>query len=148
MSVEKSDEPIEEEQREYSSPACLMHEFEREASAAPITIYHNPACSKSRETLALIRASGIEPRIVKYLETPPTEADLLAIVHRLGIAPAELVRRGEALFREKYASQTLTDMQWLEAMAANPILIERPIVVRGSAAVLGRPPENVRRLLG
>ena len=111
------------------------------------TLYHNPSCSKSRETLALIRASGIEPRIIEYLKTPPSEAELTAIVKKLGIAPVALVRKGESVFREKYSGKTLSDAEWIKAMAAEPILIERPILVRGSAAAIGRPPENVRPLL-
>jgi len=112
-----------------------------------LTIYHNPRRSKSRATLALLEASGVPLRIVPYLEDPPGVAELRAIVARLGIRPAELVRRGEAVFREQYAGRDLDDEAWLAAMAANPVLIERPIVVGEKAAVIGRPPENVRRLL-
>lgn len=112
-----------------------------------VTIYHNPACSKSRETLALIRASGITPRIVEYLKTPPSEVELSAIVHKLGMAPAELVRTNETVFREKYSGRTLNDQQWIQALASDPILLQRPIVVRGDDAVIGRPPENAKRLL-
>lgn len=112
-----------------------------------LTIYHNPACSKSRETLALLRSRGHEPRIVEYLKTPPTEAELSAIVRKLGIEPLRLVRRNEQVFKDKYAGKTLDDKQWIKAMVANPILIERPIVVRGSAAAIGRPPQNVESLL-
>jgi arsenate reductase (glutaredoxin) len=112
-----------------------------------LTIYHNPACTKSRETLALIRSRGHEPRVVEYLKTPPSAAELSAIVHKLGIKPLELVRRNEQVFKDKYAGKTLADQQWIEAMVANPILIQRPIVVRGDAAAIGRPPEDVERLL-
>lgn len=112
-----------------------------------LTIYHNPRCSKSRATLELLQASGAALRIVHYLEAPPEVAELKAIVDKLGIRPGELVRRGETLFRERYAGRELDDAGWLEAMAANPILIERPIVVGDTAAVIGRPPENVRQLL-
>ena len=124
-----------------------MHEFEQPMTADTLTIYHNPACSKSRETLALIRASGVDPRIVEYLKAPPSEAELTAIVRKLGLSPAQLVRRNEAVFKEKYAGKSLTDAQWIKALVANPILIERPIVVRGDQAVIGRPPENAKRLL-
>ncbi len=112
-----------------------------------LTIYHNPACSKSRATLEILRASGVALRVVEYLKTPPDAAELAHIVGKLGIRPAELVRRGEAVFRERYAGRDLGDAEWLEAMAAHPILIERPIVLGEAAAVIGRPPENVRRLL-
>jgi arsenate reductase len=112
-----------------------------------LTIYHNPACTKSRETLALIRARGHEPQIVEYLKTPPSEGELTAIVRKLGIEPLELVRRNEQVFKDKYAGKTLDDKGWIKAMVANPILIQRPIVVRGEAAAIGRPPEDVERLL-
>lgn len=137
------------EQREYSSPACLLHEFEERTNVTEqtVTIYHNPKCSKSRETLALIQASGITPRVVEYLKTPPSEAELTAIVRKLGIAPAELVRTGERVFQEKYSGKTLSDAEWIKALVADPILMQRPIVVRGDAAVIGRPPENAKRLL-
>jgi arsenate reductase len=112
-----------------------------------LTIYHNPACSKSRETLALIRASGHEPRIVEYLKTPPSEAELSAIVRKLGIKPLELVRRNEQNFKDQYAGQKRGDKEWIKAMIEHPILMQRPIVVRGEAAVIGRPPEDVKPLL-
>ena len=112
-----------------------------------LTIYHNPACTKSRETLALIRARGHEPHIVEYLKAPPSEAELTAIVRKLGIKPLELVRRNEQVFKDQYAGKTLDDKAWIKAMVANPILIQRPIVVRGDAAAIGRPPEDVERLL-
>jgi arsenate reductase (glutaredoxin) len=112
-----------------------------------LTIYHNPACSKSRETLALIKASGHEPRIVEYLKTPPSEAELAGIVRKLGIRPLELVRRTEQIFKDKYAGRNLGDKEWIKAMIEHPILLQRPIVVRGEAAAIGRPPENVKPLL-
>ena len=112
-----------------------------------LTIYHNPACTKSRETLALIRARGHEPQIVEYLKTPPSEAELTAIVRKLGIKPLELIRRNEQVFKDKYAGKTLADKEWIKAMVKDPILIQRPIVVRGEAAAIGRPPEDVERLL-
>jgi arsenate reductase len=129
---------------EYSSPACYLHEFEDDA----LTIYHNPACSKSRATLELARASGVPLTVVEYLKTPPSAAELAVIIARLGLAPADLVRKGEAVFKERFAGRRLSDAQWIEAMVAHPILIERPIVVgaRGGA-VIGRPPENLRALL-
>jgi arsenate reductase (glutaredoxin) len=112
-----------------------------------LTIFHNPKCSKSRETLALLRGRGIEPRIVEYLKTPPTTAELAAIVSRLGVRPEALVRKGEDVYRAQYAGRQLTDAQWIEAMVANPVLIERPIVVAGDKAAIGRPPELVLSLL-
>jgi arsenate reductase (glutaredoxin) len=114
---------------------------------ADITIFHNPKCGKSRATLTLIEESGAAPRIVEYLKTPPTRAELKTILSRLGMKPEQLVRKGEDVYKAKFAGKTLTDAQWIEALVENPILIERPIVVRGDRAVLGRPPENVKALL-
>jgi len=111
------------------------------------TIYHNPKCSKSRATLALLQQHGIEPKVVEYLKTPPSAAELKAILGKLGIAPEQLVRKGEDVYKSKYAGRQLSDAQWIEALVADPILIERPIVVSGARAVLGRPPENVEQLL-
>ncbi|MBS0614776.1 MAG: arsenate reductase (glutaredoxin) [Proteobacteria bacterium] len=111
------------------------------------TIYHNPGCSKSRATLELLRESGVPLRVVEYLKTPPNAAELAFIVDKLGMKPADLVRKGEAVFKENFAGRELSDAQWLAAMVQHPILIERPIVVTDTAAVIGRPPENVRSLL-
>lgn len=112
------------------------------------TIYHNPRCSKSRQTLALMQERGVEPKIVQYLDEPPTAAELAQLVKKLGITPRELLRKGEDEYKTLGLSNTaLTDAQLLDAMAAHPKLIERPIVVKGKAAVLGRPPENVLELL-
>ncbi len=112
-----------------------------------VTIYHNPKCSKSRETLALLQSRGVGPRIIEYLKTPPTAAELRAIIGLLGIKPGQLVRKGEPIYKGKYAGKTLTDAQWIEAMVRDPILIERPIVVAGSRAAIGRPPESVLTLI-
>jgi arsenate reductase (glutaredoxin) len=111
------------------------------------TIYHNPRCTKSRATLALLEENGIEPRVVEYLKTPPTAAELRTIIAALGIKPEQLVRKGEDIYKAKYAGRTFTDAQWIEAMIRDPILIERPVVVSGERAVIGRPPENVKQLL-
>jgi arsenate reductase (glutaredoxin) len=115
--------------------------------AAEYVIYHNPRCTKSRATLALLNERGIEPKVVEYLKTPPTAKELKTIVAKLGIKPEELVRKGEDIYKEKFADKTLTDAQWIEALAANPILIERPIVVHGDQAVIGRPPGNIETIL-
>ena len=115
--------------------------------ASAFVIYHNPRCSKSRQTLELLQSHGIEPKVIEYLKTPPTARELKAIVAKLGIKPEALVRKGEDVYKQKFAGKTLTDTQWIEALAANPILIERPIVVCGDKAVIGRPPENVLKLV-
>jgi arsenate reductase (glutaredoxin) len=112
------------------------------------TIYHNPKCTKSRGTLALLQENAVEPRIIEYLKTPPTALELKAIIGKLGIAAEDLVRKGEEVYKANYAGKQLTAAQWIEAMVSHPILIERPIVVSGNRAVIGRPPENVKSLLG
>jgi len=110
-------------------------------------IYHNPRCSKSRQTLGIIRESGIEPEIVDYLNDTPSAEELRELVRLLGIRPEELVRKGEDIFKEQFKGRAMTDDDWLRAMAEHPKLIERPIVVKGKKAVLGRPPEKVSELL-
>ena len=113
-----------------------------------VTIYHNPRCSKSRQTLALLREHGIEPEIVEYLKTPPDTATLRTILDELGIEARALLRRGEAAYREEgLADETITDDEILDAMLRHPILIERPIVRAGGRARIGRPPEAVLEIL-
>ena len=109
-------------------------------------IYHNPRCSKSRQTLALIQENGIEPDVVLYLDNIMTDGELRGLLAKLGINPMQLVRKGEAEWKEKYKGKELSDDQIIEAMIANPKLIERPIVVKDQSAVLGRPPENILEL--
>ncbi len=115
---------------------------------AEFTIYHNRKCTKSRAALALLEERGLKPKVIDYLKTPPSPAELKEVVRRLGVRPEELVRKGEEIYKEKYAGRTLSDAQWIEAMVRDPILIERPIVITGERAVIGRPTENVQRLLG
>ena len=113
-----------------------------------LTIYHNPRCSKSRQTLALIEASAVQVTVLLYLETPPTCAELGKLLKKLGMAPRDLLRRGEADYKTlKLSDMTLDDASIIQAMSEYPKLIERPIVVSGSRAVIGRPPENVHVLL-
>lgn len=116
-------------------------------SDIPLRIYHNNRCSKSRAACQLLADKGVEVEVIDYLRTPPSREELRALLDKLGMNPAELVRRGEAVFKENYAGRALSDDEWLEALAAHPVLIERPIVVRGERAVLGRPPEKVLELL-
>ncbi len=111
-------------------------------------IYHNPRCSKSRQTLALIQESGIEPEIILYLTDTPSKDELKSLLKKLDLKAAQILRKGEAVFKEKYKGKELSEEEWLDAMVEHPKLIERPIVVKGDAAVLGRPPENVKILLG
>ena len=111
-----------------------------------VTIYHNPRCATSRKTLELLRKRGVEPRIVEYLKTPPGEAELKRLVKLLGIAPRALLRKKEA--KEAGLDKPgLTDAQIIAGLAKHPIAIERPIVVKGSRAALGRPPEAALKVL-
>lgn len=113
-----------------------------------LTIYHNPRCSKSRQTLALLQQRGIEPQVVLYLQTPPDAATLAGLLQRLGLSARQLLRRGEQAYADNHLQASdLSEAQLLEAMVTHPQLIERPIVVKGDRAVLGRPPENVLALL-
>lgn len=113
-----------------------------------VTIYHNPRCSKSRQTLALLEEKGVAPKIIEYLKTPPSAAELKAVVKKLGLTPHDIVRKGEARYAELgLKDRTMTDDQLLALMAENPILIERPIVVSRTKAAIGRPPEQVLKVL-
>lgn len=113
-----------------------------------IQIYHNPRCSKSRETLKLLQSKGIEPEIILYLETPPDVATLKTLLKKLGKKPLQAMRIKEVEFKAQGLNQAdISDQQLIEAMAKTPKLIERPIVVNGSKAALGRPPEQVLDIL-
>jgi arsenate reductase len=112
---------------------------------AKVTIYHNPRCTKSRQTLALLQEKGVEPEVVEYLNEPPDAATLASLVKKLGIEPARLIRKKE--YRELGLPETDDADELLALMAANPKIIERPIVVVGQQARLGRPPENVLEIL-
>jgi arsenate reductase len=112
------------------------------------TIWHNPRCSKSRETLELLRSRGLEPRIVEYLKSPPSAPELQAVVSLLGIRPEALVRKGEEIYKAQYAGRALTDGEWIAAMAEHPVLIERPVVIANGKAVIGRPPARALEILG
>ena len=113
-----------------------------------VVIYHNPRCSKSRQTLALLQARGIEPEQVLYLETPPEPAELRRLLKLLNLTARDLLRKGEAEYRElNLMDNALGDSELIAAMSEHPRLIERPIVVRGNKAIIGRPPENVLELI-
>ena len=111
-----------------------------------IEIWHNPRCSKSRQTLALIEASGSEVEIREYLKDAPDEAEIAAVLGKLNIGPIDLVRKGEKVFKE-LDLKNADNQALIVAMASHPILIERPIAIKGERAVIGRPPENVEALL-
>lgn len=109
-------------------------------------IYHNPRCRKSRETLQLIEAQGIQPEIVEYLKDTPSEKEIADLLKLLQISAEELLRKEESVFKENYKGKSLSEKEWIKAMHDNPKLIQRPIVVENGKAVLGRPPENVKTL--
>ena len=114
----------------------------------PIVIYHNPRCSKSRAALALIRDRGVEPEIVEYLKTPLDAEALRDLLRTLGVPARDLIRTGEAPYRELgLADPATTEDDLVAAVAAHPILMQRPVVRRGDRAVVGRPPEQVAELL-
>ena len=110
-----------------------------------VTIYHNPRCTKSRETLARLKDQGIEPKVELYLDNPPDEKTLKQLLKKLGLKPEQLVRKKD--HKALGLPVATTDAEWIAQMAANPKIIERPIVVVGSQARLGRPPESVDEIL-
>ena len=113
-----------------------------------VTIYHNPGCGTSRNTLQYLRDQGLAPKVVEYLKTPPDRATLQSLLKKMNMKPGDLLRRkGDVYESLGLGAPGVTDDRILDAMAANPILIERPIVIRGDRAVVGRPPENVLDLL-
>jgi len=113
-----------------------------------VIIYHNPRCRKSREGLKLLQDQGIEPKIIKYLETPPSEAELDRLLRMMDMEPYDLVRRREKEFKELHLEEQRDDRQALiHAMVTHPRLIQRPIVVKRDKAVLGRPAENILTIL-
>ena len=128
------------------SAAKINHNVSDYTKFDTMKIYHNPRCRKSRETLALIEEKGMQPEIVLYLDTPPTQQDLKEILEMLAIPAEKLIRKGEAIYKEHYKGKNLSDAEWIEAMVQHPKLIERPIVIEKDRAVLGRPPENVLSL--
>jgi len=107
-------------------------------------IFHNPRCSKSRQTLALLEENGVEPTVIEYLKTPPSKDELVFILEKLGMQPRDLMRKNEAEYKENGLDDTsLTTDQLIEGMIAHPKLIERPIVINGDQVRIGRPPESV-----
>ena len=111
------------------------------------TIWHNPRCSKSRQTLQLLQENGVEPEIVEYLTTPPNEAELREVLQKLGLKPRQLMRTKEAIYKELGLDAVEDDDALIKAMVENPKLIERPVVLSGNKAALGRPPESVLDIL-
>ncbi len=113
-----------------------------------VTIYHNPRCSKSRQTLALLEDRGVELEIIDYLKTPPSASELKSILNKLGLSARDIVRKGEDAYKDNNLSdKSISDDDIIAAMVTTPKLIERPIVVAGEKAALGRPPESVLKIL-
>ncbi len=112
-----------------------------------IKIYHNPRCRKSREALNIIQNHGVEPEVVLYLETPPSRKEIQDVLTKLEMSPIELVRKEEKLYKEAYRDKDLSDEEWIRVLADNPKLIQRPVVIKGKKAIIGRPPESVEVLL-
>ncbi len=110
-------------------------------------IYHNSRCSKSRQTLQILRDNGVEPTIIEYLKDTPTAKELKKILTKLHLKPKDILRTGEQIYKNQFKNMSFTDAEWIDIMVENPILIERPIVLKGNTGVIGRPPDNVIKLL-
>lgn len=110
-------------------------------------IYHNPRCSKSRQTLEILKSNGIEPIIIEYLKDVPTKEELSSLLDMLQLKAVDILRKGESVYKENYKGKELSNEEWIEAMVKFPKLIERPIVVKNKKAVLGRPPAKVLDLI-
>src|SRR5262245_23355990 len=119
-----------------------------EEETMPVVIYHNPRCSKSRQTLELMTSKGLKPQVVEYLKTPPTAKELDEILKKLGLEPEQIVRTKEEEYeRLGLKGKRLSREEWIDVLVRNPVLIERPIVVNGDKAALGRPPEEVLKII-
>jgi len=113
-----------------------------------ITIYHNPRCSKSRQTLELLRDNNIEPDIIEYMNTPPDQQTLISLLDKLGLGARQLMRNKEQAYKDAdLDNPDLSELELIDAMIEEPKLIERPIVVNGDKAAIGRPPENVLKII-
>jgi arsenate reductase len=112
-----------------------------------IKIYHNTRCSKSRDVCTILENKKVKTEIIEYLKTPPTQKEIKQLLKMLGMKAEEIVRKGETIYKEKFAAKKLTEAQWVKALTDNPILIERPIIVNGKKAIIGRPPEKVLEIL-
>lgn len=114
---------------------------------ARIQIYHNPRCRKSREALAILEENQADFEVVEYLKDTPTKTELKSVLKKLDISAHELIRKGEDIYKEQYKGKELSEDKWIAAMVAHPKLIERPIIIKGDKAVVGRPPELVIGIL-
>lgn len=112
-----------------------------------ITIWHNNRCSKSRNAVCLLEDKNVQAEVFEYLKTPPTAQQIKDVLTKLGVEPEALVRKGEEIYKTDYKGKALTYDQWIEAFVKHPVLIERPIIIKGDKAVIGRPIENIDTLL-
>jgi arsenate reductase len=122
-------------------------ELQKHKAKETITIYHNTRCTKSREACSILEEKGVAFDTVEYLKTPLNQTELKALLKKLKLKAEELVRKSEPLFKEKFSSKKLTEAQWVKVLTENPILIERPILVKGDKAIIGRPVERVIEIL-
>jgi arsenate reductase len=112
-----------------------------------VTIYHNNKCSKSREAMCILDEIKVKAQVIEYLINPPTEDDIIELLRKLGMKAQDLVRKGETLYKEKFEGKKLTESQWVKILVKHPILIERPIAVKGNKAIIARPPEKLKAFL-
>ncbi|HEV7230549.1 MAG TPA: arsenate reductase (glutaredoxin) [Bacteroidia bacterium] len=112
-----------------------------------VTIYHNNRCSKSREAMCILDEIKVKAHVIEYLITPPTEDDIIELLRKLGMKAEDIVRKGETLYKEKFEGKKMTESQWVKILAKHPILIERPIAVKGNKAIIARPPEKLKAFL-
>lgn len=110
-------------------------------------IYHNPRCSKSRQTLQILKDNGIEPQIIEYLKESPSTEELTEVLSYLELNATDIIRKGESIYKENYKGKDLSNEEWIKVLVDHPKLIERPIVIKNKKAILGRPPENVLKLI-
>ncbi len=117
------------------------------AQKEKITIYHNTRCSKSREACSILQDENIPFETIEYLKNPPTQSEIKDLLKKLGMKAEDIVRKGEPLYKEKFKDKKYSETEWIKILSENPILIERPIIVKGNKAIIGRPPEKVLELL-
>lgn len=110
-------------------------------------LFHNPRCSKSRQALSILQEKGIEPEIRLYLSDVPSKKEVTSILHKLDIPAEKIIRKGEKVYKEQFQGKELSQDEWINAMVQNPKLIERPILINGDKAMIGRPPENVLEIV-
>lgn len=129
--------------REGAKDAKKKSAAKKTESTSDYTMFHKPNCSTSRTVLEFLHKKKIKPEIIKYIETPPTEKELEKLLAKLNIKPFELIRQKEKYFQEKLKGLKLNDHEWIKIMVENPVLIERPILIKGNKAIIGRPIERV-----